>query len=91
MKVNERHSDQGRKARALKLWERLTWPQVGALALTLAGLIGVAHTLPQSFWDRVDWETVGWFVMSLLGVGGSAAAGPLLRRDPESHERSGDE
>lgn len=81
--IDERHSDQGRKARALKLWERLSWPQVAALGLTLAGLLGVAHALPAEFWESVDWVTVGSFIASVLGVGGLAGGGRLFRSGEE--------
>lgn len=80
---DERHSDQGRKARVVKVWERLNWPQVAALALVLAGLLGVAHALPAEFWARVDWVTVGSFIASLLGVGGLAGGGRMFRSGEE--------
>jgi hypothetical protein len=68
------------RAKALRLWERLTWPQVAALALTAAGLAGIAHALPASFWDSLDAATVLSAVLALLGIGGGAVAGPLFRR-----------
>jgi hypothetical protein len=77
--TNERTSDQGRKARALKLWERLTWPQVAALLLTMAGLAGIAHALPPEFWASIDWSVVVSAILAVLGIGGGAVAGPLFR------------
>lgn len=79
MKPDERHSDQGRKGRALRMWERLTWPQVAALFLTLAGLAGIAHALPPEFWASVDWSVIVSAILAVLGIGGGAVAGPLFR------------
>jgi hypothetical protein len=61
-------------------WERLTWPQVGALAIAVSGVLGLLHAMPAEVWERLDWTTVGSIVLTLLGLGGSAAAGPLFRR-----------
>lgn len=62
-----------------KWWERLTWPQVAALAVVVGGVATIWIAVPA---DKLPpWETIAGLLAVLVGGGASAALPSLVRRD----------
>jgi len=66
-----------------KAWERLSWPQVAALAIVIAGVVAVWIAVPS---DKLPpWEVISGLVAILVGGGASAVLPALVRpKDGES-------
>lgn len=62
-----------------RLWERLTWPQVAALAIAVGGVVSLLHSLPPEAWEHIDAEQIASVIAILFGLGGSAVSDRLLR------------
>lgn len=64
------------------VWERLTWPQVVAFGVVVAGVAAVWIAVPA---DKLPpWEVIGGLVSVLLGGSASALLPGLVRKDGES-------
>lgn len=61
------------------LWSRLSWPQVVALGLVVAGVVTVLVAVPGEKLELIPWEQVVGLVAVLVGGGVGALSGPLLR------------
>jgi len=60
-----------------KTWKRLSWPQVAALAIVIAGVVAVWVAVPA---DKLPpWEVISGLVAILVGGGASAALPALVR------------
>lgn len=65
-------------------WERLSWPQVAALAVIVGGVVAVWIAVPA---DKLPpWETIGGLVAIVLGGGASSVLPSLVRREPPGGE-----
>lgn len=62
------------------IWHRLSWPQVVALGLIVAGGVTVLVAVPGSALAAVPWEAIAGAAVSILGVVLGASSGPLVRR-----------
>ncbi len=61
------------------VWERLSWPQVVALGLVIAGVVAVLVAVPA---DKLPpWEVISGLVAVVLGGGASAVLPALVRKD----------
>lgn len=61
-------------------WSRLSWPQVAALTVLVAGAVAILVAVPA---DKLPpWEVIGGVVSVLLGGSASSMLGPLVRREP---------
>lgn len=65
-------------------WERLSWPQVAALAVLVGGVVTILLAVPA---DKLPpWEVIGGVIAALLGGGASSMLGPLVRRGGDDGE-----
>lgn len=60
-------------------WERLSWPQVVALAVLVAGVVAVWIAVPSE--KLPPWETIAGLLAVLSGGSASAMLPSLVRRD----------
>lgn len=61
------------------VWQRLSWPQVVALATLVAGVVAILVAVPTEKLTAIPWEGVAGVVAILVGGTGSALVGPLFR------------
>ena len=71
--------------------DHITWPQVAALGLALAGLLGLAALIlphiPADAWSQIDLTQIGIALGGLIFGGAGLAAGPgILRKRPQPAE-----
>jgi len=76
------------------IWARLSWPQVAALAVMVAGALGLLVLVPADKLEGLPWEWIASIVAILLGGAASATLPPLVRSDrsrpaPSPRDREG--
>lgn len=64
--------------KAETIWSRLSWPQVAAMAITVAGGVAVAVWAPIP-WAELPWEAILGVALSIGGVGALGVSGPIVR------------
>jgi hypothetical protein len=61
------------------IWSRLSWPQVVALGLVIAGIVAVLVAVPSEKLSELPWEQLVGLATVLVGGGIGALSGPLVR------------
>ena len=61
------------------IWQRLSWPQVAALAILVIGAVAALYGVPLATWQGLPWEAIAGLVAVIVGGGASSMLGPLVR------------